>query len=322
MLCLHRCFCLCEIFTQGVDVSVVSFVRASESKNVWIGITDEASEGDYVNTEGSPGNKTKNTTIMKEEVSIRSCLQIKLSICCARWVHSENIISTIAVILFTVCYLKWGDDQPNNWAGNQNCVHLWRDGKWNDFGCDRTDVNGATLYYLCEAGKETIFSTKCPLTTWFETFVGNSQSVFNTALLGVHNFQIHRMLLHRPLVSFMLCNEKKNLLAPNHSLHLLLLLLLQIYANILLQLQPKGNYISTAISDTNIVPLLWHENIFFQLTVPVDIQTSVEVATNLCRNLSVGTQPEITVQIVVDTWQGLRMMLNRTKLSHLLGEFV
>merc|ERR1719361_1985791 len=36
-------------------------------------------------------------------------------------------------------YENWDSDQPNNWQNtNQDCVHMWSLGKWNDNGCTQT----------------------------------------------------------------------------------------------------------------------------------------------------------------------------------------
>ena len=137
--------------------SDVFLFRAGENKNVWIDGNDEASEGNFVFTDGSPGKKAESGAKYRQIIHV--CWFAWLNLFFLRtfqfmqkllWTRMSYFI----FILLTVTYLIWGDDQPNNWAGSQHCIHLWRDGKWNDFGCDRTDVNGATLYYLCEAGKE------------------------------------------------------------------------------------------------------------------------------------------------------------------------
>ena len=46
---------LSKVRIRKLDPSL--FIRASESKNVWIDGNDEASEGDFIFTDGSQGNK-------------------------------------------------------------------------------------------------------------------------------------------------------------------------------------------------------------------------------------------------------------------------
>ncbi|KAK5971860.1 C-type lectin domain-containing protein [Trichostrongylus colubriformis] len=51
-------------------------------------------------------------------------------------------------------YTKWISDQPDNWRGDEDCVHMYvatnvepphRDRHWNDIACNRTDV-----YVVCQ----------------------------------------------------------------------------------------------------------------------------------------------------------------------------
>ena len=35
----------------------------------------------------------------------------------------------------TLRYTNWKRGEPNNWDENEDCIHLYADGKWNDIPC-------------------------------------------------------------------------------------------------------------------------------------------------------------------------------------------
>ncbi|CAI9550725.1 unnamed protein product [Staurois parvus] len=41
-------------------------------------------------------------------------------------------------------YFNWLPSEPNNVAGNENCVEMWEEGKWNDENCARARL------FVCE----------------------------------------------------------------------------------------------------------------------------------------------------------------------------
>ena len=43
-----------------------------------------------------------------------------------------------------VNFTYWDDGQPNNYDGDQYCLHLELNKRWNDYGCFNR------LYYVCE----------------------------------------------------------------------------------------------------------------------------------------------------------------------------
>lgn len=49
------------------------------------------------------------------------------------WDHSNTLIS----------FTNWYPEEPND-RDSENTIHLMRDGRWNDIGCD------TPLYYICE----------------------------------------------------------------------------------------------------------------------------------------------------------------------------
>ncbi|XP_054740030.1 perlucin-like [Anastrepha obliqua] len=51
-----------------------------------------------------------------------------------------------------ISYFNWHVGEPNNAAGQENCISLSSDGRWHDWGCT------GELYFICE--------TRCPLTSY------------------------------------------------------------------------------------------------------------------------------------------------------------
>ena len=67
-----------------------------------------------------------------------------------KWLHGSS------------SFTLWGWGQPDNWAGAENCVHLWaNDISWNDATC------GTTIKYVCEADPISVCSTaSLPVCSW------------------------------------------------------------------------------------------------------------------------------------------------------------
>ncbi|KAK1149134.1 CD209 antigen-like protein E [Acipenser oxyrinchus oxyrinchus] len=59
-----------------------------------------------------------------------------------RWVDDTSINTTEQF---------WEDDQPDDWQSNEDCIHLYYDGLWNDISCD------TQLYFICEKETRMIF---------------------------------------------------------------------------------------------------------------------------------------------------------------------
>jgi len=50
-------------------------------------------------------------------------------------------------------YTNWDTDQPDDYAGNEDCGHIYGDsGTWNDMDCYEQNWYGSKLYYICESG--------------------------------------------------------------------------------------------------------------------------------------------------------------------------
>jgi hypothetical protein len=51
---------------------------------------------------------------------------------------------TSKTVLTAATFTNWSPGQPDNWQGNENCVHIWYNSMWNDANCE------AALRALCE----------------------------------------------------------------------------------------------------------------------------------------------------------------------------
>ena len=43
-----------------------------------------------------------------------------------------------------VQFVNWAKNQPNDWQGEEDCVDLQKNGKWNDVSCSMK------LHFICE----------------------------------------------------------------------------------------------------------------------------------------------------------------------------
>ena len=44
-------------------------------------------------------------------------------------------------------YTNWGANQPDDWFSREDCVHVRKNGRWNDLKCD------SSLGYICKKPK-------------------------------------------------------------------------------------------------------------------------------------------------------------------------
>ena len=48
-------------------------------------------------------------------------------------------------------FTRWDSGQPDDWQDNEDCVHIYPDGYWNDLNCSSNNWYGTTIYFICES---------------------------------------------------------------------------------------------------------------------------------------------------------------------------
>ena len=69
--------------------------------------------------------------------------------CCDYWIGGNDLaveeMFTWTSDNSTLGFVNWRSRQPDDWEGNEDCISLCRDKRWNDYNCDRS------LPYICES---------------------------------------------------------------------------------------------------------------------------------------------------------------------------
>ena len=69
--------------------------------------------------------------------------------CCTYWIGATDV-TVNGTFLWTsdnstLGFVNWRSGEPNDSNGNEDCLLLCRDKRWNDYNCDRS------LPYICES---------------------------------------------------------------------------------------------------------------------------------------------------------------------------
>ncbi len=71
-------------------------------------------------------------------------------------------------------FSNWGDGQPNNFGGNEDCVEIYQsDGRWHDVGCDAS--RWSLIEYSCPLEQE-FGPTACQSTSQSCTGLSSTQA--------------------------------------------------------------------------------------------------------------------------------------------------